>query len=140
MFWDFNSWKELERVRKDVERALNSRCATETECYYPPVNLYESNDRVVVTAEMPGVNRDSISITLAGDVLTVSGSVVSPVDETSYTVVRRERKAGLYEKQIRIPQTVDHNAIGASLVNGILTITLPKTEAAKPKQISITVQ
>jgi HSP20 family protein len=62
------------------------------------------------------------------------------VDEAAYTVVRRERKAGLYEKQIRIPQTVDHNAIGASLVNGILTITLPKTEAVKPKQISISVQ
>jgi HSP20 family protein len=140
MFWDFNSWKELERVRKDVERALNSRSATALGRQYPPVNLYESKDAVVVTAEMPGVNRDTVSITLTGDVLSVSGNVIAQVDESAYKVVRRERAIGIYEKQIRIPQTVDHNAIGASLVNGILTITLTKTEAAKPKQISISVQ
>jgi HSP20 family protein len=137
MFWDYNSWKEIERVRRDVEKALNSRCSAIEGHKYPPVNLYESKDNVMVTAEMPGVSRDSVTITLEGNIITVSGTVIDNVDAEKYAAIRKERAAGTYEKQIRIPQTVDHNAIGAALVDGILTITLPKTEAAKPKQIVI---
>lgn len=137
MFWDYSSWKEIERVRRDVEKALKSRCSEIEGHKYPPINLYESKDNVIVTAEMPGVSRDSVTITLTNDIIIVSGKVTARVDEKEYTAIRRERAAGIYEKQIRIPQNVDHNAISAALVNGILTITLPKIEAAKLKQIVI---
>ena len=77
MFWDYSSWKEIERVRRDVEKALKSRCSEIEGHKYPPINLYESKDNVIVTAEMPGVSRDSVTITLTNDIIIVSDQTVN---------------------------------------------------------------
>jgi HSP20 family protein len=89
---------------------------------------------------MTGMTKDKVNITFADGMLTLSGRL-EPLDAAKkMTMVRQERSHGDFEKTIRIPTKVEHDRISASFANGILTITLPKAEEAKPKTIAIEVK
>lgn len=103
---------------------------------YPAVNIYHDNDNVYVTAELPGIRIEDLDITLEEDSLTIKGQRVSDSgDDISYH--RKEREEGQFNRVISLPVTIVPESAKATLKNGVLLITLPKAEEAKPKKIEI---
>jgi len=137
MLWNFDVWREMERLRRDMDGLFSNYGRTATATTYPLVNVYDDKDAMVVTAELPGASKEKVSITFSDGVLTIAGRQESPAGVKNMTAVRRERTEGDFEKTITIPTKIDQNKINASFTNGILTVTLPKAEEAKPKTITI---
>jgi len=137
MLWNFDVWREMERLRRDMDGLCSNYGRTAASATYPLINAYEDKDTMVVTAELPGTTKEKVSITFSDGVLTVAGKQEPPAGVKNMSAVRRERTEGDFEKTITIPTKIDQNKINASFSNGILTITLPKAEEAKPKTITI---
>jgi HSP20 family protein len=103
---------------------------------YLPVDVMENNDNFVVRASLPGINPDDLNITVVDSVLTIEGEVRADEEkDTRYHL--RERRWGSFSRQIALPTSVNANAVQADYSNGILTLTLLKSEEAKPKRIQI---
>jgi HSP20 family protein len=103
---------------------------------FPPVNLWLGDNSVVVTAELPGIGRDDVSINLLDDVLTIEGER-RPRDEAQARWHRRERGYGSFARTIQLPFRVDPNNVQARFSNGILEIELQRPHEDRPKKIEI---
>jgi len=137
MFWNADVWREMERLRREMDGLFTNYGRAATSSSYPLVNVYEDKEKLLVTAELPGATREQVSITFTDGVLTIAGKQGPSANVKNMTAVRQERTEGDFEKTLRIPTKIDQNNINASFSNGILTITLPKAEEAKPKTITI---
>jgi len=137
MLWNLDVWREMERLRRDMEGLFSGYGRTAASATYPLINVYEDKDALVVTAELPGMTKEKVSITFSDGVLTIAGKQESPAGVKNMTAVRKERTEGDFEKTVTIPTKIDQNRINASFSNGILSVTLPKAEEAKPKTITI---
>lgn len=105
-----------------------------------PLDVSERNDEFLITAEMPGVKKDDISVTLENGVLTISGEMRSEqTEKEGERIVRQERRYGKYVRSLRLGTQVDERAIKANYKDGVLQLTLPKAEEVKPKKISVSV-
>ncbi|RMH98912.1 MAG: Hsp20/alpha crystallin family protein [Calditrichaeota bacterium] len=123
--------REAETVGS-VERTRNTRV------FLPPVDIYETHDDIVLLADMPGVNKDAIDITLEQNVLTIRAKAEPQVPE-GYELAYAEYEVGDYERSFTLDETVDQERIEASYQNGVLQLRLPKAEPAKPKKIEVKV-
>jgi HSP20 family protein len=105
----------------------------------PALDVYEDKDNIIVKADLPGLTKDDIEISLQDNVLTLRGEKKrdSEVKEENY--YRLERSYGTFNRSFELPTSVDASKIEATFKNGVLQITLPKTEEAKPKKIKINV-
>jgi len=137
MFWNVDVWREMERLRRDMDGLFSNYGRTAASATYPLINVYDDRDNMVVTAELPGAAKEKVSITFSDGVLAIAGRQEVPASVKNMSAVRRERTEGDFEKTIAIPTKINPNGINASFSNGILTITLPKAEEAKPKTITI---
>jgi len=137
MLWNTDLWGEMERLRREMNGLFSNFGRASGATTYPLVNMYDDKDHFVVTAELPGMTKDKVSITYADGVLTIAGNLEPLAEARKMSVVRQERAVGRFEKAIRLPAKVDQNRISASFSNGILSVTLPKSEEAKPKTIAI---
>lgn len=106
----------------------------------PALDLYEDRDELVVKADLPGMKKEDISISLNGDVLTISGERKIERKSGAADACRAERFEGRFSRAFSLPATVKADKITAAYADGILSVTLPKAEEAKPKQIPITVK
>jgi len=136
MLWNDDVFSEMERMRREINRHLSNFGQTGSTTY-PLMNVYDSKDEIVVTAELPGLSKERVNITISDGILTLSGNLEPLSKVKNMTAVRKERSEGKFEKTLRIPAKVMQDSIRASFSNGILTITLPKSEEAKPKTIAI---
>jgi HSP20 family protein len=102
-----------------------------------PLDVIEEDGEYIVKASVPGVNPEDVEITLTDNVLTIKGEMKQEDerDESNYHV--RERRSGGFMRQIALPTTVDPEKVEATNENGVLTLHLPKSEAAKPKKIAV---
>ena len=102
----------------------------------PEVNIFETKDEYVLEAEMPGVNKQGLEITLEGNVLTLVGrrSDPTPAGEAVY----RESRPVDFRRVFEVDPAVDGDKISANLEEGVLSLTLPKSERVKPRKISVT--
>ena len=107
--------------------------------WVPPVDIFEEPDALRITAEVPGVSPDNLKISLENNVLSIHGTKEQVAQERSERVHRYERTYGAFERSFTLPATVDANNIKASYEHGVLTLTLPKIEKAKPRQIEVKV-
>ena len=107
--------------------------------WVPPVDIFEEAESIRIMAEIPGVNPNAVKISLENNVLTIHGTKEQVAEERSERVHRYERTYGAFERSFTLPATVDANNIKASYEHGVLTITLPKVEKAKPRQIAVQV-
>lgn len=137
MIWNVDMWTEMERLRKEMNSMFSDYGRSSGTTTYPLINVYDGKDSLIVTAELPGMTKDEVNITFADGVLTLSGKLEPLVSVKNMSIVRRERTSGEFEKTLRIPTKIDQGKISASFSNGILTVTLPKSEEAKPKTITI---
>ncbi|HEV2972282.1 MAG TPA: Hsp20/alpha crystallin family protein [Pirellulales bacterium] len=103
---------------------------------FPPFNVWEEGDNLLVEAELPAVKSEDLDVSVVGDELTIKGER-RPVNESGLTFHRRERPSGRFTRVLRLPVEVDADKVNAALNNGVLLITLPKSEAAKPRHIQV---
>jgi len=103
---------------------------------YPSVNVVENKEGVLVVAEIPGVLKEDVKVQLQDGTLTISGERKQPEEKDS-DVLRREIRYGSFSRTIELPESVETEKVTADCANGVLRISLPKREAAKPKEISI---
>ncbi|MDQ6654254.1 MAG: Hsp20/alpha crystallin family protein [Verrucomicrobiota bacterium] len=104
----------------------------------PALDLYQSNDDVVAVVELPGMRKEEIEISLHDGMLTISGERKDEVADGD-KAARTERFVGKFRRSISLPTRVDANKVNATYKDGMLTITLPKAEEVKPKQIQVNV-
>jgi HSP20 family molecular chaperone IbpA len=125
---------EMTKTAPQAERASESTRGVAV--YRPPVDIFDTGEGVKMLLEMPGVGRDDVEIDLERRVLTIRGRghVTSP---EGYRRVYAEYGEGDYERVFTLSEDIDEAAIRAEMNNGVLTLTLPRAEAAKPKRIEV---
>jgi HSP20 family protein len=106
--------------------------------WLPPVDIAEDKDRIVLTAELPGFQEDQIEIQMEGGVLTLRGERKFEEEKEGRSFHRVERSYGQFVRSFTLPSNVDRENIQANFHDGLLEVTLPKREEAKPRQIRIT--
>ena len=135
------NFSELSRLQERLDRLLGSFSDLPSESggagVFPPVNITETGDHIVVRAELPGVAAEDLNVNITGTSLVISGERKIKDRGDGVTYHRRERSGGTFNRVLTLPSDVDEDQIDAGLINGVLTIALPKTEAAKPKQIIV---
>jgi HSP20 family protein len=103
----------------------------------PALDLYQSGDHFLAVVELPGMRKEDIDISLHDGTLTISGERKRDSDKNGETAQRTERYVGTFRRSISLPTRVDANKVSATYEDGILRVTLPKAEEAKPKQIQV---
>ena len=148
----WNPWQEMEALRQEIDRAfervgvqlpplfrpafLPGRAARE----YPLINLHEDRDALYVEALAPGIDPASLNLTVVRNTLTLSGEKQRVPGEVKPEAFHRsERAAGKFVRSVELPVEVDEEKVKADYKNGLLVVTLPKAEKAKPRQISVQV-
>lgn len=137
---DFGSLQErINRIFDDTIRTLYPTDGEELEkgTWAPAVDIYETNDSFVVSADLPGLNKDEIQIDLKDNTLTLKGEKKFEEKVSKDNYIRVERAYGSFVRSFTLPQNVDPEKIKAKYKEGVLEITIPKKEEAKPKQIKV---
>lgn len=127
---------KMDRLFNEMDRPYLHGSAFTLGTNLPRTNLLENGDNFEVRAELPGISKDDISIKIQGNYLEISGkrSIETP---EGYKAHRNERSATTFSRSFTLPDEVDAEKVDAKLKDGILYLTLPKSEAAKPRQIAI---
>lgn len=131
---------ELDDMRRGMERLLDSLYRTSGQRasgVFPAVNLSEDSEAVYVRAELPGIDKDDLEITVHHGTLTVAGERKPPVAEEGVSMHRRERGYGRFRRSITVPTQIDPEHVRADYAEGILTIAMPKAPEARPRRIEI---
>jgi len=138
-----NPWAEFERIRQGLDQ-LSQNFAEGDVRYgratvFPPINMYEAKEQVIIKAEIPGVSTENLDISLEGETLSLQGTRAMHDDE-KIAFHRREIERGNFSRAVPLPIKVDPDNISAKLKNGILTITIGKAAEVKPRQIAVSTE
>lgn len=133
----------IQQLREEMDRVLTgflghsvSGLAPSVSRGHPPVNMWEEGDRLMVELEAPGLKEDQLELAVAGGELSIR--VSRPEEpEPGVTYHRRERPMGTFARVIRLPADIDSEKVDATLHDGVLTVTLPKSEGARPRKIEV---
>ena len=109
----------------------------QSEGYSLPLDVIEEDGQYIVKASIPGVNPEDVEITLSDNVLTIKGETKQENERNAANYHVRERRSGSFVRQIALPMNVNPDQVEATNENGVLTLHLPKSEAAKPKKIAV---
>jgi len=140
--------RELSTIREEMNRLFDEfftgsperrRELLEGE-WAPSVDIAETDENVVVTAELPGVNQDEVNISVINNVLTLKGEKKEEKEIKKENYHRIERNYGSFQRSVSLPTGVQADKAKATYKDGVLTITIPKAEEAKPKSIKINVE
>ncbi len=135
---------ELNRLQQEVARFFDGPLARSGRLPFdhwaPAVDLSEDRDRFVLRAELPGLKKEDIQIELQDGVLTLSGERKAATAENDDTLIRSERYVGRFQRAFSLPAPVQTEQVRAAYEDGVLTVTLPKQEEAKPRQIQVEVK
>jgi HSP20 family protein len=149
---EWNAWQGLDTLRREIDRAFED-FGFRTEPFarsaflpgraarrYPLINLHEDRDHIYVEALAPGVDPASLQLTVVRNTLTVAGEKRrAPGDIKPEAFHRSERATGKFMRSIELPVEVDEDKVKADYRNGVLVVTLPKAEKARPKHINVQV-
>ena len=137
----------LRRLREDIDRLFEqplsgwlAPAAGLFEGWGPTLDVYEDKDNVIVKAELPGLKREEIQVSMLGEMLTISGERKQETEHKGAESYRSERYFGRFQRSLSLPAPVDPKRIEAHYKDGVLTVTCPKTEEAKRKQVEIKVE
>ncbi len=131
----------LTDLREEIDRFFEAPVTRASELlgWAPAFDVYEEKDNFVVKAELPGMKKEDINVSLHDGNLIISGERKSETKSEGTEVYRAERFFGKFERVVSLPTTVATNSVKAEYKDGVLTVTLPKSEEAKPKQIEVNV-
>ncbi|HHY47251.1 MAG TPA: Hsp20/alpha crystallin family protein [Firmicutes bacterium] len=143
--WD--PWRELAEFRDAFERFWGQRFPRRRgEGWFwggpwsPAVDVYDRGDAIVVKAEIPGVDKDEISLNLTDEGLTISGTTRRDEEVKDKDYYRRERTYGSFTRTIPLPVAVQREGARATFKNGVLEVTLPKVKGAGPRDTEIKIE
>ncbi|MFH0908772.1 MAG: Hsp20/alpha crystallin family protein [bacterium] len=132
--FDTDPFQDLDRVRNTMDRWFTGYAPAHVQ--FPAVSLWVGTEEAVVLAQVPGVDSKDVSLTLTGDVLTIEGKR-DAVTADPAALQRNERDDGAFSRSIRVPFDVDASQVKATGEHGVLRITLPRSEASKPRKIAV---
>ena len=136
--WGGELRREMERFFDRFAEPVLEPFATMTAgAWAPMLDVTETKDAMIVTAELPGVDAKEIGIELTGDLLTLKGEKEKRTEEKEERYHRVERTYGAFLRSVRLPMAVDGSKVTATFKNGVLVVTLPKTPAAKGTMIPV---
>ena len=129
----------VDRLHRDFDRLVDRVIGDSWTGQMLPYNVdvREDEGHYYVEAEMPGLSKDDIQITVENGLLTIAGEKKASSDETKGNLHIQERRYGKFSRQFTLPSAVDEEKVNATLKDGILTITLDKREEVKPKRITV---
>lgn len=137
-----NPFSQIEQMRRDMARISSALVGGPQSGFlssgvFPAVNIHENKENFYIRAELPGISSQDLDLQVAGRNLSITGErkIESRGEGVKYH--RKEREAGKFSRVIGLPGDIDASKIDARVVNGMLTVTLPKSEAAKPRQIAV---
>jgi HSP20 family protein len=141
----WNPTRDLLSIRDDMNRLFNEFFGrTEGQegswasgAWAPPVDIHETDDALILKAELPGFSKDDVNVELKDNSLTLKGQRQDEKEVKEEQYHRRERTYGSFQRTFMLPATVDSEKVTASYKDGVLELRLPKREAAKPKRITI---
>jgi HSP20 family protein len=125
-------WREFESMSR-----MFSRSASNGRSDFPAVNVWANGDHAVITTEIPGVDRETIDISVTGNTVTLHGSRPGKETKEGESCHRHELWHGDFTKTVKLPFNIDSGKVNASYRKGVLKITLPQLEADKPRKIDI---
>jgi HSP20 family protein len=149
MVWELTPWRpfEFDRIRREMDRLWDSflegrpmRRGEEVREWLPSLDVSETKNDLVVKAELPGMDPKDINISLSNGLLTITGEKKQEKEEKDENYHLIERSYGSFTRSVRLPREVQSDKITASFKNGVLRVTLPKSEEAKKKEIKIKVE
>jgi len=136
--------RDMVSLRDDFDRLFESFFGTnliEKEGFWSPIlDIEENNGNIVVKAELPGMKKEDIKVTVKDNMLSVSGERKQEKETKDKMYHRIERCYGKFNRTVMLPSEVDADKVKAAYKDGILNITLPKPESAKPKQIEVDIK
>lgn len=124
--------RAMDRMFDETWRSLQSRTASAL-----PVDVYETDTAYTIVASLPGVKADVLAISLHDGVLTISGELIPVALPENATALVVERSAGKFSRSLRLPEAVEAGQVEATLQDGVLTLSLPKTPDAQPRLIPV---
>ena len=127
---------ELRKTGGEVARTEGDDTRDTGPTFRPATDIFEKGDMVTVVIDMPGVTPESVDVSVEHRSLTVRGTIDAPAPE-GYRRIYAEYAPGTFERSFSLPDTIDAGKIDATHRDGVLTLTLKKSEAAKPKQIKV---
>jgi HSP20 family protein len=145
---ELTTWRPFNRLsslHEELDRLFNLAFPVSTRCeellvgWAPALDLSQDKNNVSVKVELPGMKKEEINITLHEGVLTISGERKHEEEKKEGDVFRSERFFGKFHRSVALPAEVKGDKVAAAYKDGILTVTLPKAEEAKPKQIAVNV-
>ncbi len=140
--WKFNPAGSLDELRQEVDRLCESYLggfrpgALIAGRKFPPIDLWEDGESIVVQAELPGVSTENVEINLLGNTLTLKG-FRPPSAVTGATVHRKEQQTGDFERAVALPTEVDPDRVEATLKDGLLTVTIRKSQVIAARKVAV---
>lgn len=143
--WPSTGWDtpfgELERMRRQMDALSDmfsrGSLADQYAGVFPLINVTEDKDSFYIRAELPGLKPDDLNISVTGDSFSIFGERKIETDGENVRYHRKEREAGKFSRVVNLPGQIDTEKVEAKSTNGILTVTLPKSEVSKPRQVKI---
>jgi HSP20 family protein len=143
----YDPFEELTRLQRDMTRLFDenyrssARAANgdifSAKAWAPAVDVREDENEVVVHAELPGVKQGDIDIEVTGDTLTIRGERKFEETEKKNSYIRVERTYGTFQRSFAIGVPIENDKVTATFKDGVLTVQLPKSEAVKPKKVTV---
>lgn len=131
--WD--PFRDLTSVEEEFDRLVGR--AFSRNAWVPALDVRETDDRFELSVDLPGIEPDAVTVNFEDGTLSISGKREFSNEDAGETWHRIERGFGAFARQVRLPRTTDPERIEASFDYGVLTVTVPKAEAAKPRTIEV---
>jgi len=148
----FIPYRELPMIRNEMGRLFDDVLSSFPTFYsgkrrrllegewLPKVDVAETEENVIVTAELPGVKQDDVTVTVMDDILTIKGEKKEEKEIRREDYCSIERSYGSFQRSVSLPTSVQADRAKATHKDGILTVTIPKSEAVKPKEIKVSIE
>jgi HSP20 family protein len=131
--WD--PFRDLTSAEEEFDRLVGR--AFSRSAWVPALDVRETDDRFELTVDLPGIDPDDVTVNYEDGMLSISGKREFSKEEQGETWHRVERGFGTFARQVRLPRTAEAERIEASFERGVLTVSVPKAEAAKPRTIEV---
>ncbi len=134
--WDFDIFPDFERLRREIDRMFEDFLPTRREgelMIMPKIDLFESDNDVILKAELPGLKKDNIDVTVTEDEVHLKGERKEETETKKGSYVRKEINYGKFERVVALPAEIDPEKVQAEFKDGVLEIKMPKKEEAKKK-------
>lgn len=132
-------WREMGDIQKEMNRLFSSYMPARAPFAgaYPAMNVWMNDEEAIVTAEVPGVKKDDMDISVVGETLTLKGNHAEDEHPEDASCYRRERSSGAFTRTIELPFRVEADKVEAVFDKGVLKIKLPRAEQDKPRKVTI---